>query len=176
MPMVQTGFSLNGDETNFEMAVDGTTPKEFNVVCPADVRWIIHSIEMTCLDAAIVPANFLGEASALTNGLNLQIHNADSTVVFDFLVGTLPGGSLKTTADLIAGFGTEFTLLDTPGGSADDMLLIHAHSYELVGGAAFGSLTPGQHLVWVVNDDLTGVTSIRAKCAVDQVPLRHGDT
>jgi len=178
MPMVQTGFSLNSAGVVFDMAVNGSvTQQEFSVTCPADIAWLVHTIEIIAVDDGIQPGRFLGQAT-LTNGINLITHNGDpASPEFDFLAATLPDGAMKKTEDLLAGAFSEFNLFETPGGAVDDMIHAQLHS-GIVSSAAvpLTRLLPGEHISFLINDDLSTVTSFRAKAIVIPVPLRHGGT
>lgn len=95
-------FSLNGDSVTFEMAVNGSpgSPQDFFIKAQDNRDLVITQIIIFGLDNGIKLANFYGQNSALSNGVEISWKSDDVMETLDLL---------KTTADVdlfssIAGF------------------------------------------------------------------------
>jgi hypothetical protein len=74
-------FTLNGAGADPEMNTDGTTPKNFRVICPADKMIILTFIEWHYVDAGIEPNTF-GGLAMLTNGVVVTVNDSDDSVLW----------------------------------------------------------------------------------------------
>lgn len=79
--------ALNGANNN--MAVNGSgTPVEFTIDADATADTIVNGLAFSALDGGIKIDTFLGQNSALTNGLLVQVKSEDVTFEFEPITST----------------------------------------------------------------------------------------
>ena len=144
-------LTLNGDGSTIDMAVDGTTPKKFRYVCPADKVALITRVLMHLHDIDIQYEYFAGLGVALTNGLTIKIHDADDTVLKDFT----NDHPFKHTAQFSMLAGPDIPILSSAVGNDPDVL---AMRWTLAKSGFSPLLTAGQYFEVVVQDDLQGLS------------------
>jgi hypothetical protein len=138
-------FSLDGAGVSDDMAIDGSTPKKFQVVCPADKVIILSMGEWHVADAGIEPELF-GGISALGNGVVVSVHDADDSVLASF--------TPITHNIMWAHLGAIETSIIWQGATTDQLTI----RWEMTRSIGYGIyLTPGQYIQTLVQDNLAAL-------------------
>ncbi len=147
-PLPSTAYLVDGDDS-VEMGVDGSsTAKEFTFT-PADPDiYRIGRISLVMSLAALPSAVKFGNLSALTNGLLLQIVDADDNEIVDLLGGQ----PLKSNLDLMTLFEVELISWDSVYALRAQWKL--AQPIRLEGGL-------GEYLLCTVQDNLSSISRMR---------------
>lgn len=148
--MIFKRFSVDGAEVTYDMAVDGTTPVNYDVI--ADQAWQVERINFGYLDGTCTPGNF-GGISALTNGIAIKVLAADgSTVLLDYTDGI----GIKTNNGWAVLAGTD---LPVDGTAADGGVAVR---WTLSKAGAPLRLGGDERIRIIIADDLTGLVSFEA--------------
>jgi len=136
-------FSLDGAGVTNDMAIDGTTPAEFKVICPADKVIILSMGEWHVADPGIEPQLF-GSLAQLANGVVISVHESDDTEIASF--------APVTHNIMWAHLGAMNTSIVWQGATVDQLTV----RWEMTRSIGYGIfLTPGQYVQTLVRDNLS---------------------
>jgi hypothetical protein len=136
-------FSLDGLGVSDDMAIDGTTPAKFKVICPADKVVILSLGEWHLADAGIEPELFGGIAQ-LANGVVVSVHDSDDSVIAQF--------SPITHNIMWAHLGATDTSIIWQGATTDQLTI----RWEMTRSIGYGIyLTAGQYVQTLIQDNLS---------------------
>jgi hypothetical protein len=145
-------LTLNGDGSTFNMAVDGTTPKNFTYTVPDGKVCVVRRAIFICVDASMQYSNWFGFGSTLTNGCRLQFSH-DGSTFFDFI-----DHPLQKTYDFIDLAGGDVNILQSGVGPEDDVMAIR----WTLGRAGYVPLfREGAVLRMRIEDNLTAMTDFQ---------------
>jgi hypothetical protein len=134
------------------MNVDGSsTPVVFELPAIADFSQFVTAIIVHGLDNGIKLQNFLGQNSALTNGLTWSLQSNEQAFTFPNIDSTREIKRFATAA----GWSLDIEA------SADDALAIKDFGLTPIEIKKAGSFTTDDFIQITVNDDLTNVTDLR---------------
>ncbi len=139
-------YSLLKDNSTTEMAVDGTTPVKYKYTATAPL--VLTRAIFDMVDANIRP-NKLGGINAVTNGLKVELYDADDTLLIDFLDGT----TIKQNSDFSHLASIDVLILDAAG-------LDHLPIRWTIAKTGRGlRMKTGQYLQVTVRDNLAAIDS-----------------
>jgi hypothetical protein len=150
-PVFAGSYLRAGDSA--DLAVDGSvTPVEY-VLAPGGSEVLrIYRLRLVLQTATAAELTDFGDLAALTNGLTMEVVDADDAVVVDLLGGE----PLKSNLDIVA--------------ACSSFEILAATSHAIL--ATFDLPVPvrldggtDERLILTVNDDLTGLA--RARCYAD---------
>lgn len=139
---------FRADDDSVDMNIDGSsTPKVFKWV-GVDRETFLYRVNFILADASPTALEF-GGLSALVNGLEVKVYNAQDEVVIDFL----DGDTIKNNLYFNALAGIDTNLLT---GAGDDGVSVRWTLANGLGGPLL--LKQGEYVGMTVQDDLTGIT------------------
>jgi len=153
-------FSLDGLGVTIPMNVNGTVPKNFDLVVPAGQTWLLSSIAIIMEDATAEPADFMGFGAKLTNGIAIHALNEAGAATCEFC-GGIPLKSHHQFG-LLGGVSVE----TAPGVAKDDVVRIVWRFVDFGGPLR---VTAGEGLRIIISDNLTGLSDMRAMAHGHQV-------
>lgn len=143
-------FVMLKDGASSDMAVDGTTPVEFDYQVPAGERFDLERINIVITDTNITNDKF-GGITALTNGLTVEVIESDgTTLAFDFTADK----KIRTNTDFAFFAGSDTEIF---GSGLVDAVLVR---WTISKAGAPLRLDRQQYLRVTVSDNLTGLTSM----------------
>lgn len=107
---------INGTGSDLMMVDGSVTPVYFQYIVPAGKRAIVERILVTALGPVIRPDTFV-DIPAITNGLTIDILDADDNVLLDFL----DGEPLRTNFHWAMLCGNDMPMLGVSGNALDMM-------------------------------------------------------
>lgn len=156
-------FKFFREGSNTEMAIDGTTPKNYDLIVPSNRYYYVTRVNFTIVDGTINPGTFAGLGSVLGNGVKIQAIDKDgSTIIKDFLDGT----TIKKNADFHCLAGVQVVRIT--GAASDDGLFIE---WDLSRFTEKLFLKPDQRLRIIIQDDLSAVTTMMTMAQGIEVDL-----
>ena len=156
-------LSLNGGSTAYLLNVDGssssiTSQKVFRYIVPAAKELLLEELLFEITDAAVEPGSF-GGIAALTTGCGLSLRTSTGGILRDLA----PRKLKKNTDFLLLGGG-----LDIEIGTTEDIVIAR---YNLADTHGFiTTLSSGQYVEMVIDDDLTGLSNFEATVAGRLLP------
>jgi hypothetical protein len=143
-------LTLSGDGSTIEMAVDGTTPKNFDYTVPAGKRLIVNRCMIVLIDGNIAYENFAGTGAVLTNGLLLQ-YAVDGSVFTNWL-----DNPIVKTSDFGRLAGTDIGKIQSSVGADPDVSVMR---WTLARAGYVPLFEAGTVIRVVVQDNLTSLVS-----------------
>lgn len=151
LPFDSFRFKMLRNGALSDMSVNGSiTPVAFSFQIEANRTFRLQRSLVRIVDRSIRPDLF-GGIAALTNGITIELQDADSNVLLDFM----DGKTVQDNSDFshLAGVDSQVDPASVP--SNDDAYLVRWTLEKA--GAAF-KMTNRQKLVFTINDDLTELT------------------
>ena len=144
---VATHLTLDGDGSTISMVVDGTTPKRFQYVVPADKHFILSRVVWSCVDLDIVYTDWFGFGSALTNGCVFRAMDVGGTdLLHNFL------HPLRNTLEFSHLAGADLPLLTVNRGVIPDVLVVR---WSLFKAGFVPIFEPSQIVEFLIQDNLS---------------------